>query len=88
MDVSVELSLYPLRDEFVREIEAFLERLRARPGLTVLTTTMSTRVFGDYDVVLDALHEEMKRTHATCPHAVFVAKVIGGDLRPTGGRYS
>lgn len=87
MFASVEVSLYPLRDEYVPIIEAFLERLRAHDDLTVLTTTMSTRVIGDYDRVLEVLHAEMRRVHAVVPHAVFVAKVVGGDLRPGDGRY-
>ena len=87
MFVSVEISLYPLRDEFVPTIEAFLERLRARRDLTVLTNTMSTRVIGDYDAVFGALHAEMRRTHEDVPHAVFVTKIVGGDLRPGDGRY-
>lgn len=87
MFVSVEISLYPLRDAYVPAIEAFLERLRARPDLTVLTNTMSTRVIGDYDAVFDTLHAEMRRTHEEVPHAVFVTKIVGGDLRPGDGRY-
>ena len=87
MFVSVEISLYPLRDEFVPTIEAFLERLRARTDLTILSNTMSTRVIGEYDRVFEALHAEMRRTHETVPHAVFVAKIVGGDLRPGDGPY-
>ena len=87
MIVSVEVSLYPLADEFVPTIEAFLERLRGRPELTVLTNTMSTRVFGEYDDVFGALHAEMRRVHESVPHAVFVTKIVGGDLRPGDGRY-
>lgn len=87
MYVSVEISLYPLRDEFVPAIEAFLERLRAHDDLTVLTNTMSTRVIGNYDRVFEALHAEMRRTHEKVPHAVFVAKIIGDDLRPGDGPY-
>jgi len=89
MNVSVEVSLYPLREGFIPVIESFLERLNAREDLTVLTSTMSTRVFGEYDRVFDVLHREMKRIHEEVPHAIFVAKIIGGDLRPReDGRYS
>jgi uncharacterized protein YqgV (UPF0045/DUF77 family) len=87
MFVSVEISLYPLADEFVPTIKAFLDRLGRRSELTVLTNTMSTRVFGDYDRVFEALGEEMRRVHEHVPHAVFVTKIIGGDLRPKDGGY-
>jgi uncharacterized protein YqgV (UPF0045/DUF77 family) len=88
MDVSVELSLYPLTEGFVDEIEDFLERLRGHDDLTVLTTTMSTRVVGPYDRVFEVLRDEMRRTHERRTHAVFVAKFVGGDLRPGDGRYA
>lgn len=89
MKISVEMSLYPLREGFVPVIEGFIERLRAHDDLTVMTSTMSTRVFGEYDRVFDVLRVEMKRVHEEVPHAVLVAKIIGGDLRPEdGGRYS
>ena len=87
MYVSVEISLYPLTTEFLPEIEGFLERLDAHRDLTVLTNTMSTRVVGPYDRVFDVLRDEMRRTHERCPHAAFVTKILGGDLRPGDGPY-
>jgi uncharacterized protein YqgV (UPF0045/DUF77 family) len=89
MKISVEMSLYPLREGFVPVIEEFIERLRAHEDLTVMSTTMSTRVFGEYDRVFEVLHAEMRRVHDTVPHTVLVAKFIGGDLTPEdGGRYA
>lgn len=88
MDASVEISLYPLTGDYVREVEAFLDLLRAHDDLTVLTTTMSTRVFGPYDRVFEVLRDAMRRTHERLPHAAFVIKVLGGDLRPGDGPYA
>lgn len=88
MNVSVEISLYPLSDDWLVEIETFLERLHAHEDLTVLTNTMSTRVFGPYDRVFDVLRDEMRASHERCPHGVFVTKIAGGDLCPReGGAY-
>jgi uncharacterized protein YqgV (UPF0045/DUF77 family) len=71
MHVAVELSLYPLTGDFI-------ERLKARPGLDVVTNSMSTQLSGDYERVFDALRAEM-RTSLTGPHrAVFVMKVLSG----------
>ena len=78
MHVAVELSLYPLADEFIPPILDFIERLKARPGLAVLTNSMSTQVSGEYDAVFDALKAEMGRTLAGPRRAVFVMKVLGG----------
>lgn len=77
MHVAVELSLYPLTDQFVPPIHDFIGRLRARPGLSVVTNSMSTQVSGDYDVVFEALGAEMRRSFEGDHRAVFVMKVIG-----------
>jgi hypothetical protein len=62
MHVAVELSLYPLTEQFVPPILDFIGRLRARPGLAVVTNSMSTQVSGEFDVVFEALRAEMGRT--------------------------
>lgn len=82
---SVELSLYPLREQFVAPIAEFIDRLNSHPQLTVRTNPMSTQVFGDYAEVLRIVAEEMQRTHEQVPKAVFVMKVIAGNLlQPSG----
>ncbi|MGH8131135.1 MAG: YkoF family thiamine/hydroxymethylpyrimidine-binding protein [Steroidobacteraceae bacterium] len=78
MHVAVEVSLYPLADEFIPPILDFIERLKARPGLTVATNSMSTQVSGEFDAVFDALRAEIGRSLANRHQAVFVMKVLGG----------
>jgi uncharacterized protein YqgV (UPF0045/DUF77 family) len=78
MHVAVELSLYPLTGEFVPPIQDFIARLNRRPGLRVVTNSMSTQVSGEYAVVMGALQEEMARTFEGPARAVFVMKVLGG----------
>jgi uncharacterized protein YqgV (UPF0045/DUF77 family) len=77
MHVAVELSLYPLTDQFVPPILDFIGRLRDWPGLAVVTNSMSTQVSGEFDVVFEALRAEMGRSFAGDRRAVFVMKVIG-----------
>lgn len=78
MHVAVELSLYPLADEFIPPILGFIDRLRARPGLAVVTNSMSTQVSGEFDAVFDALRFEIGRSFSDSRRAVFVMKVLGG----------
>lgn len=82
MQLSVEVSLYPLKDEYVPTVVEFIERLRQYDGLRVIGNTMSTQVFGEYDLVTDVLREEMRRSFATQGRAIFVCKFIDGDLSP------
>jgi uncharacterized protein YqgV (UPF0045/DUF77 family) len=81
MDIGVEISLYPLKADFVPAIGEFLERLAAHAGLRVVTNSMSTQLFGSYEEVMQAVREELRPTFETlgsrAEKAVFVMKVIG-----------
>jgi hypothetical protein len=44
--------------------------------------TMSTQVFGDYDLVMDTLKDEMRRSYEQFGKAIFVCKFIGSNLDP------
>jgi len=79
MQISIELSLYPLAEtKYKSEIWAFIKRLRKVEGLNVVTNGMSTQVFGDYDLAVTNVMAEIKHVHSTVGAAVFVCKFIGG----------
>ena len=82
MEISVEISKYPLADDYIPAIKSFIDRLNTIDGLTVVTNTMSTQVFGDYDLVMNALRDEMKLSWETYGKAIFVCKFIGVNLDP------
>lgn len=80
MHISIELSLYPLaNDKYKDDIWAFIKRLRGVEGLRVVTSGMSTQVFGEYDLAMTHVMAEMKRVHESIGEAVFVCKFIGSD---------
>ena len=79
MQVMVELSLYPLVNDYVGPIKAFIERLNSYSNLTVITCSTSTQVHGDYTEVIQVLGAEMQRTHEEVGQAVFVAKFLNFD---------
>lgn len=78
MHVAVEISLYPLTDEFIPPIQDFIDRLRAHDTLRVVTNSMSTQVSGEYAPVMQALQAEIGRSFEGDRRAVFVMKVLGG----------
>lgn len=81
MNVSIEISLYPLAETtFKAEVWAFIRRLRAEPGLNVVTNGMSTQVFGEYDLATTTVLREIKQVHEELGSAVFVCKFASGDL--------
>ncbi|MDO7084521.1 hypothetical protein WNY51_02825 [Pseudocolwellia sp. AS88] len=80
MEISIEISLYPLAEEnFKKDIWDFIKKLRLVDGLEVVTNGMSTQVFGEYDLTVKHVMAEIKHVHETVGSAVFVCKFIGGN---------
>jgi uncharacterized protein YqgV (UPF0045/DUF77 family) len=77
MDIGVEISLYPLHQNFIPPIQNFIDRLNADRRLRIITNSMSTQVFGDYDAVMQTLVRELRGTLESNDKAVFVMKVLG-----------
>jgi uncharacterized protein YqgV (UPF0045/DUF77 family) len=81
MDIGVEISLYPLRSDFVPRVHEFIDRLSAQRHLRVVTNSMSTQVFGSFWEVMDLLREALGASLTSmagdAERAVFVLKVIG-----------
>jgi len=75
----VELSLYPLVNEYIPPIQAFIDRLNTYTELSVTTCSTSTQVTGEYSDVLPILGKEMQRTHEEVGQAIFVAKFLNFD---------
>lgn len=78
MNISVDLSLYPLKNEFESQIVAFIASLRKSP-FKVLENPLSTQVYGPYDEVLPFLFKEIKIIFNEEPDAVFVIKIVNGN---------
>ena len=81
MEIGVEISLYPLAERFAPEIHDFIARLSAAGDLKVVSGSLSTQVFGEYERVFDVLRRELRATFesraAQSGKAAFVLKVIG-----------
>lgn len=80
MQVAVDISLYPLDENFIPPIKAFIERANGHAGIAVKTNAMSTQLRGEYDEVLDLLKSEMKVTFEQLPKAVFAIKILNNPL--------
>jgi hypothetical protein len=77
MDIGIEISLYPLTSQFIAPIEDFIDRLNRDERFKVLTNSMSTQIFGPYEVLFDALTREMRTSFERAGKAVFIMKVLG-----------
>ena len=81
MDIGVEISLYPLSEDFAPMIHDFIGRLSARADLKVVAGSLSTQMFGEYERVFEALRSELRATlearASDAGKAAFVIKVLG-----------
>jgi len=82
MQISVELSCYPLADDFIPMISNFIKKINQHPEVTAITNTMSTQLFGESEVVMSILNKAMESSWAEDGKAIFVCKFINAELNP------
>lgn len=80
MNISVEISYYPLHEEYKPPIIDFIKRIHCYSSLKIQTNGMSTQIFGDYSEVMHALQSEIEKSFAL-PHSVFILKIVNADLQ-------
>ncbi|MEM1215159.1 MAG: YkoF family thiamine/hydroxymethylpyrimidine-binding protein [Bacteroidota bacterium] len=82
MQVAIDISLYPLTQDYEPSIIAFIQQLRQADGLRVHTNTLSTQVTGEYNTVMAALQSAMKTTFQNGHTHSFVLKVLNVEVEP------
>jgi len=82
MKISVEVSMYPLQKDYEKPILDFIAELNTYEDLQVQTNTMSTQIFGEYDVLMQAIQKEMKQAFLTEDTVLMVMKFANKDLTP------
>jgi uncharacterized protein YqgV (UPF0045/DUF77 family) len=80
MQIAVDISLYPLDENFIPPIKNIIERLGQHPGVEVECNRMSTQIRGDFDVVMPVLTEEIRTTFTDVPKAVFAIKILNNPI--------
>jgi uncharacterized protein YqgV (UPF0045/DUF77 family) len=78
MLLSAEITLYPLQDDYLPVIKAFLARLNEREGLKLATFPTCTVLSGEFDQVYTTLGEMIRWSHETLGKCVFVVKYLPG----------
>ena len=75
MDISIELTLTPLKDNYEPHIIAFIKDLRASE-FQVLENPLSTQIYGPYDKLMPFLTEAIKRSFEEMDLAVLNMKLV------------
>lgn len=78
MNISVELTLTPLQDDYEPAIINLIKKLRAS-GLKILENPLSTQVFGDYDTVMRILTKEVKTSFELLERGIIFMKIVKSD---------
>ena len=79
MKVTLEISNYPLDQEFEDKILDFINRFKAH-GIKLRVNATSTHVTGDYDAVMSVLQKEIKTSFEQYGKMIVVVKVLKGEL--------
>ena len=81
MKASVDISLYPLADEYIPAIKEFIERVQQYPEVAVVRNDLSTQLYGDYEQIMDLLKIEVRLSWEKYGQSIFVIKFLRDDLR-------
>jgi uncharacterized protein YqgV (UPF0045/DUF77 family) len=79
MKLVAEISMYPLKEQYIAPIQTFIDRLNTYADIKVVTCATSTMVSGEYLPTMQLLAQEMQRSHREVGQAIFVCKFLNGD---------
>ena len=85
MQVSVDISLYPLHQDYILQIDAFILLLNQEPAVQVVTNALSTQLYGEYETVMGLLARAMGDHMAIHDDGVFSIKLLNGDRSGQSG---
>jgi uncharacterized protein YqgV (UPF0045/DUF77 family) len=82
MKISIDLSLYPLSEDYKTRVKAFRAAIESyQPAIEIKRNAISTQIFGEYDTVMDIIQRETKALFLDGNKYSLIAKIINSDLR-------
>jgi len=78
MQVTIDISMYPNREEFIPPIEGLIARINQFDNLKITTFPTSTVVQGEYNHAMQAVQKTIAGCYKAFNMAVYVIKVILG----------
>jgi uncharacterized protein YqgV (UPF0045/DUF77 family) len=78
MQVTIDISMYPNREDFIPPIKGFIERINRFDLLKITTFPTSTVVQGDYAYAMKAVQDTIEDCYKEFNMAIYVAKIIPG----------
>jgi len=78
MQTTAEISMYPMREDFIPPIDRVIEKLNGFAGIKVETFPTATCLVGEFATVMAALEQTIAWSYEQFGTAVFVLKIIPG----------
>ena len=78
MQLTIDISMYPNREEFIPPIDGFIKIINRYEGLKITTFPTSTVVQGEFSHTMKAVQETIAACYEEFGMAVYVAKIIPG----------
>ncbi|HOJ36677.1 MAG TPA: YkoF family thiamine/hydroxymethylpyrimidine-binding protein [Ignavibacteriales bacterium] len=75
MKISVEISYYPLVENFIPVIKSYIERINQNKNVEITTSKLSTLIIGEYDEVMQLLNDSIKEYFEKYP-SVYNLKIV------------
>ena len=75
MEISVDLTLSPLQDDYEKHVIDFIKSLRDSK-FTVLENPLSTQIFGHYDELMPFLNNQIKKSFENQNICVLTMKLV------------
>jgi len=78
MKVTIDISMYPNKEDFIPPIKGFIEKINCYEDLKITTYPTSTVVQGEYNHSMKAVQETIAKCYEEFNMAVYVVKIIPG----------
>mgnify|MGYP001204797741 FL=1 len=78
MKLSIELTLTPLKNDFIASIKLFIKQLRGL-GFDIIENPLSTQIYGDFDLIMNKLVPLIKKTFDEEKSIILYLKMVKGD---------
>ena len=80
MQITAEISLYPLQENFEQVIIAFIGELKRSEGIEIYTHSISTFVKGENALVFESISKALEKTGLNSDTVSLVIKLINRNL--------
>lgn len=78
MDISVELTLTPLKDDYECVIKDFIKSLR-KSEFKIIETPLSTQIYGNYKELMSFLNDNIYHTFLNSESIIMNMKIVKSD---------